>query len=178
MKKYVLPIILIFLVLSTIATATQVNEKMGPYSINFSTPADIKTKIEIQDNLETFEGIKYQTYNLTMYEKKNNKVAGSIVITHFNDMVNTNAKDISDSVGYTLVSNHLFTTVESHNREIDNMVGILLTCYLKKDYTNPDMFIWMYDLNNQNKVTCTSFMNWNNDTSEILDTLHVDVIGN
>lgn len=176
MKKFIFFMLLIALIAPIVGNATQINEKMGPYSINFTTPADIKTKIEIQENLETYEGIKYQTYNLTMYEKKNNEVAGSIVITHFNDMVNTNAKDISDSVGYTLVSNHLFTTVKSHNREIDNTVGILLRCYLKNDYTNPDMFIWMYDLNNQNKVTCTSFMNWDNDTSEILDTLHVDVI--
>ena len=59
MKKYVLLVILICLTLTSIATATKVDEKMGPYEVtfntNFTSPDQVKPVIVISTS-ETFEG--------------------------------------------------------------------------------------------------------------------------
>jgi hypothetical protein len=169
MKKYVLHAILIFLVLSTIATATQVNEKLGPYSINFSTPANIYTKSEIT-NSETYSGAKYQTYNLSMLDKKTKKLVGSIDIEHWDTPVATE----NSAIRYAIQSKFPTIQIDFYMREIDNMDGMLG----EMDLNPHSISMWYYALNSQNIVVGYSFMPWDNDTSEILDTLHVDVIRN
>ena len=160
--------VLIALILPIIGAATQVNEKLGPYSINFSTPTDIYTTQEITNN-ETYEGTKFQMYTLNILNKTaKNHIMGSITVMHFDNPVNTNGVQLSN-----LQNMHLFKTIDTYKRKIDNMPGEL---YIGKVYDTFNMYTWEYSLNSQNIVSGTSFMPWNNDTSEILDTLHVDVI--
>jgi hypothetical protein len=93
MKKFIFLMVLVALILPIIGTATQINEKMGPYNINFSTPANIYTTLRNNTKMETYEGVKFQMYNLSIFDKKTNLPKGVILIIHQD---NPRVSDIHD----------------------------------------------------------------------------------
>jgi uncharacterized protein YpmB len=76
MKKFALiSIILLFI---TTASAIQVNEKVGPYKVSFSSPVDVKMSTDIEHG-ETFSGFEYTSYNLYI-NTTNNKPMSQVSI--------------------------------------------------------------------------------------------------
>ncbi len=161
--------------LFTISCANAMNnisEIVGQYKVSFSLPDDINVTLNpITENKQSFYGDKYTNYNLNLIAPLNSAYTASISVRENEEedllYLGGSILETMERLGYTSV-----TPVYN---EIDSSPGILVIG--NQTTALPLIHEAVYILDNQTPVVISSTFPWNNVTSMILKTLHVEKIG-
>lgn len=172
-KKFGL-VLTLMVMLSTLASAGQVNEKMGPYNVKFSLPIDVMINKSVGYG-ETYSGTGYSIYDLELYNTTNNFLVGMVQISDFNNSMSTDLNPVSAALqasqkelGYTQTSDY--------SRTIDGRPGILVVGDGAPIIpTIPTRFIeWEYFLDAHTTVLGMTRLPWDEGALQLLKTIHVE----
>lgn len=156
------------------ATAmSNISEVVGPYKISFSLPDDIDVAVnKTTEDTESFYGVRYTNYLLRLEDSLNLDNIALIAVAQFEksdrDLI------LEDSGLIEVMKNLGYTDVSSYNREIDGSPGFLAVGTTKFFLSNG--YAFTYHLDEQTRVLVISTLPWDDGTSMMLRTLHVEKV--
>jgi hypothetical protein len=166
--KYLMLGLMIFSMASVNAT-NNVSEVVGPYKISFSLPDDINVTVDkTTENGESFYGDEYTNYVLNLRASLNpTQIAVISVMENGEDdliYLGRSLLETMDGMGYI--------NVTPVYREIDDHPGILVIGSQTLELPQIHGFVYLFD--NQTPVVVSSTFPWDNGTSMMLKTIHVE----
>jgi hypothetical protein len=172
MPKYTM--LLLITAFFTIAGANAMNnvsEVVGPYKISFSLPDDINVTLKPTiENTQSFYGDKYTNYNLNLIASLNPAYTAAISIRE-------NEEEDLIYLGRSILETLKrlgYTSVAPVYNEIDGSPGILVTG--SQTTALPLIHEAVYILDNRTPVVVISTFPWDNGTSMMVSTIHVEKV--
>lgn len=171
-SKYLMFVSIFLLFTMSCANATNnISEVIGPYKVSFSLPDDINVTLNpITENKQSFYGDKYTDYNMNLMAPLNPAYTASISLSGNEEedllYIGGSILETMKRLGYA--------SVTSVYNEIDGSPGILVIG--NQTTALPLIHEAVYILDNQTPVVISSTFPWDNVTSMILKTLHVEKI--
>ncbi len=168
-KYQILVSMILLFTLADVNAMNNISEAIGPYKISLSLPDDINVTLNpITENKQSFYGDKYTNYNLNLITPLNPAYSASISVRENEEedllYLGGSVLETMKRLGYTSV-----TPVYN---EIDGSPGILVIG--NQTTALPLIHEAVYILDNQTPVVISSTFPWDNVTSMILKTLHVE----
>jgi len=168
-KYQILVSMILLFTLADVNAMNNISEAIGPYRVSFSLPDDINVTLNpTTENKQSFYGDKNTNYNLDLIAPLNPAYTASISVreNEEEDLLYLGGSIIEtmERLGYSSV-----TPVYN---EIDGSPGILVIG--NQTTALPLIQEAVYILDNQTPVIVISTFPWNNVTSMILKTLHVE----
>jgi hypothetical protein len=168
------PIFVSMILLFTIADVSATNnisEAVGPYKISFSLQDDVNVTLNPTiENKKSFYGDKYTDYNLNLVAPLNPAYTAVISVRENEE---ENLIHLGGSILKTM-KRLGYTNVAPVYNEIDGSPGLLVTG--SQTTVLPLIHEAVYILDNQAPVVIISTFTWDNVTSMVLKTLHVEKI--
>jgi len=164
-------LILVAMLLIGAASAGQVNETLGSYNVSFSMPMDVVVYKSVEHK-ETYEGIGCTSYDLILI-RKNSTINSSIVslsIAEYNQTINPPSPE-------NLMAKYGCDRQWNSTQTIDNHTAVLAHGGFGA-FPLPVVYTWEYSLTDTNdvKVNGISDLPWDEGTSQILKTLHIEKV--
>ncbi len=167
--------LLLITALFTIAgvnAANNVSEVVGPYKISFSLPDDVNVTVNATtENEESFFGDESTSYILDLRDSLNPANTAAVDITQYD------AEEDLIYLGGSLFKNMKglgYRDVTSTYREIDGLPGVLVVGSPTLELPEIHGVVYLFD--NQTSVTLSSTLPWNNGTSRMLETFHIEKV--
>lgn len=157
----------------TLASTGNISEIVEPYKISFSLPDDVQVIVNTTiENKETFYGEKYTLYSLILYDPLNPDHVASIGVAQYEaevmDLVLFSNRNIEGLKGLGYI------TMDNINKEIDGRPGFLVIG--SPTLTLPEIHVFGYNFDNKTRVATISTLLWDDGSSLMLKTLHVEKV--
>jgi hypothetical protein len=170
-KYQILVSMILLFTLADVNAMNNISEAVGPYRISFSLPDDVNVTLNPStENKQSFYGDKYTNYNLNLVAAYNPAYTATISIRENEEedllYLGGSILETMKRLGYT--------SVAPVYNEIDGSPGLLVTG--NQTIVLPLIHEAVYILNNQTPVVIISTFPWDNVTSMVLKTLHVEKI--
>lgn len=168
--------LMVIIALFTIAggNATRdISEVVGPYNISFSLPNNVEfigdTRIS---NGEDLRGINFTEYLMMLEDPLNHNYFINIWIYRSEERLEfiSNSKERLSE----MVKGYGYTLTNVIDREIDGHNGILVEGY--PTLVLPEYHLFTYFVNAQAPVIAVSTLPWDNGTSMMVRTFHVETV--
>lgn len=166
----ILALYLALIIFFTIATATQVNEQMGLYKINFTVPYDLRIE-KTNQNEETYAGMKYTIYQMNLYDLAQGNFLADLFISDFDSSISLG---YNETIAYPkmIYKNGGCTNINDYKRSIDGHPGVVIVGEGAPGSSTG--YTWQYALDDHTRIGGNSNMPWDSGTLQLLKTIHVE----
>jgi hypothetical protein len=170
-KYQILVSMILLFTLADVNAMNNISEAIGPYKISFSLPDDVNVTLNpTTENKQSFYGDKYTNYNLNLIASHNPAYTAAISIMENEE---ENIIHLGGSILETM-KRLGYTSVAPVYNEIDGSPGILVVG--NQTTALPLIHEAVYILDNQTPVVIISTFPWDNVTSMMLKTLHIEMV--
>lgn len=170
-KFLVLVLLALLFTIAGVNATNNISEVAGPYMISLSLPDDINfTANTTTEAGESFYGDKYSNYNLNLRSLLNPAHIAVIGIME-------NGENDLIYIGRSLLETMKrsgYTNITPEYREIDDRPGLLVVGSSTPELPQIHGFVYLFD--NQTPVVASSTFPWDNGTSMMLETLHINKV--